>query len=476
MNKKVFNNIKFIVLLIVGVFVFLVPFSLPFPGFEEKTILISHFSALVKDYFLTPFIYITLVVQVFIVLSALVGLYRRITKKDLKYPFLNELCGMTYPMIITKIVGAIFFTLVALKQLGIDFSHNPTMGSQLSIFIGNVYNAIINPDTGGTTFDLVLSLFLTFFAGNLLLPFLTDFGAVEFVGNLASRVMHKLFGIPGYSAIDAVASFVGDGTIGILVTDRQYQRGYYTQRQAGIIATSFSIVGIAFATLVANTLGFSNYFGIFYGTIILVTIVLAMVLSHFNFFNFKDTYYNEDNKKVEDSNVNFKQAYEIGVEVCAKANIKTIIVTAFKQIITTFIIFVPTIMCVGTLGLMLSTYTPVFTWISTPFIPILQFLGFGSSAEAMAPGLFVGLADMYLPTLFVSDPALTISSAAKFFIGVLSFCQLVFLSETGMVLLNTKIGFKFKDILKLFAIRTLLSIPIILLVTYILSFFGIVSF
>lgn len=174
MNKKVLKNIKFIVLLIVGVFVFLVPFSLPYPGFEEKTILISHFSTLVKDYFLTPFIYFTLTVQVFIVLSALVGLYRRITKKDLKYPFLNELCGTTYPMIIMKIVGAIFFTLVALKQLGIDFSHNPTMGSQLSIFIGNVYNAIINPDTGGTTFDLVLSLFLTFFAGNLLLPFLTE--------------------------------------------------------------------------------------------------------------------------------------------------------------------------------------------------------------------------------------------------------------------------------------------------------------
>lgn len=474
MNKTVLKNIKFILLFGFGVFAFLIPFSLPIPGMEENNILISHFSNLVEMYLHDPFVYFTLFVQILIIISAFVGLYRRITKFDFKNEFINDLCGTTYPVIIMKIIGAIFFLLIGLNSLGITINI-PTTNSFM-LFINDVYQKIINPDTGGTTYNLVLALFLTFFAGNVLLPFLTEFGAVEFIGNLASRLMHKLFDIPGYSAIDAVASFVGDGTIGILVTDRQYQRGYYTQRQAGIIATSFSIVGIAFATLVANELGFSNHFGIFYGTILLVTVVLAFVLSRINFFKFKDTYYDEDNKKPADHNVSFKQAYQIGVDVCDHANVKQIFLTACKQITTTYIVFVPTIMCVGTIGLMIATYTDIFNIISMPFAPILQFLGFGESSQAMAPGLFVGFADMYLPTLFVSDVGASVSSAGKFFIGVLSFCQLVFLSETGMILLNTKIGFKFWDLIKLFVIRTVLSIPIILLVTYLLSWVGIVSF
>src|SRR5690625_6781183 len=67
-------------------------------------------------------------------------------------------------------------------------------------------------------------------------------------------VMRPLFKTPGRSAIDAVASFVGSYSLGILITDRVYQQGGYTGREAAIVATGFSTVSAAFMVIVAKSL------------------------------------------------------------------------------------------------------------------------------------------------------------------------------------------------------------------------------
>lgn len=113
----------------------------------------------------------------------------------------------------------------------------------------------------------------------MLIPLLTSFGLVEFIGTLIAPYMRKLFRVPGYAAIDALASFVGDGTIGIVVTDQQYEKGYYTQKEAAIIATSFSLVGISFAIMMADLLRLSHIFGYFYGSIVVCTILTGVVIS-----------------------------------------------------------------------------------------------------------------------------------------------------------------------------------------------------
>ncbi len=49
------------------------------------------------------------------------------------------------------------------------------------------------------------------------------------------------------------------------------------------------------------------------------------------------------------------------------------------------------------------------------------------------------------------------------------------MSETGMVLLKSSIGLNFFDVVKVFIYRTVLSIPIVLGLTYILSLFNILA-
>jgi len=151
---------------------------------------------------------------------------------------------------------------------------------------------------------------------------------------------------------------------------------------------------------------------------------------------------------------------------------------AFKEacvdVINIYVGFLPIIMVVGTISLVIAENTPVFDVISYPFIYIYQFLGFGAeAAQAMAPASLAGFADMYLPALFVTGVE---SEAARFFISVLAFTQLVFMSETGMIFIKTEIGYNFLDIVKLFLFRTVLSLPIIYGITRLLVALNIISF
>lgn len=78
---------------------------------------------------------------------------------------------------------------------------------------------IINRNTGGVIFeDLIPILIPLFFFAILSLPFLTDFGLMEFLGTLSSKVFVKLFRLPGRSAVDAMSSWFGAASIGLLVT------------------------------------------------------------------------------------------------------------------------------------------------------------------------------------------------------------------------------------------------------------------
>jgi nucleoside recognition membrane protein YjiH len=52
----------------------------------------------------------------------------------------------------------------------------------------------------------------------------------EVIGTVIRRPFRWIFRLPGRSAIDATASWMGAATLGVLITCQQYERGYYSQR------------------------------------------------------------------------------------------------------------------------------------------------------------------------------------------------------------------------------------------------------
>ena len=436
--------IKFLFYSILGIIAFLAPVTIG----GESSILMGHIKSMVIDNYSDSIKYLVVLVSLITITGTIIGKF----KKQFKNSVFQELfiCGPINGAV--RIGGSIFFLMV-------HFGVGP--------------KAVLDPNTGGMMAgDLLPSLMVTFCVGVILMPLLTSFGLVEFVGVLIAPFMRRVFKVPGYAAVDAIASFLGDGTIGIVVTDQQYQKGYYTQREAVIIATSFSIVGISFAAVVADFLRFSSIFIIFYSTIAISTVVAGVIIARLPLKKFKDEYYVQG--KVEEKDIiSFSLALRKAAAVAEKAKELEIMIDSVKKVAVLYITFIPVIMFMGTAGLIVAEYTNIFSIISMPLIPFLQLLGFSKEiAESMAPSMIVGFSDMYLPSLLIESVK---SDMARFVIGTLSFAQLIFLSETGMILVASKIGFTFWDALKFFVLRTIITFPVIYGIARILLSMGILQ-
>lgn len=450
-------KLKFILFSLFGIIFFLVP--VPING--ESRILLSHATVFVEENIINEFLVFTEIVMWIILIASIIFIFVKTGNK-----FIDGLFKTTPLMTGLRIIGAFLYLMV----LNNWFAHMSWS------------EVILSPDTGGLLAGeggLLTTLFITFFVGIIGIPFLTHFGAVEFLGVLTEPFMEKLFKIPGSATVNAITSFVGDGTLGMIVTDEQFKRGYYSRREAYLIATNFSVVGIAFATAVAEELGLGNIFPIFYLTLLFVILVIAFITARLPFSKFpEDDYYKENNKgnkeiEIPEDDTRLEYAYQEAVEEADKTTFMDAIIHALKEIAGIYVSLLPVIMAVGTLSLIIIEYTPLFDIISIPLVYLYDFLGFPSeTAELMGPASIVGLADMYLPTIFITQSA---SQAARFFIGVLSFTQVVFMAETGMILIDTEIGFNIWDVIWVFIYRTLLSLPILYMITMLFVQLGILT-
>ena len=169
-----------------------------------------------------------------------------------EHPILKDTFSTSPIWVVIRVLGAIF---IWLTFLGIDAGDDDT-GFIHMITVG---------DTGGFVLgDLLTVLVIIFAIAGLLLPLLLDFGLLEFVGALLTKVMRPLFKIPGRAAVDCFTSWIGDGTLGVMLTCNQYEGGYYSEREASIIATTFSAVSITFSIVVLAQVDLMEYFGLYY--------------------------------------------------------------------------------------------------------------------------------------------------------------------------------------------------------------------
>ena len=149
------------------------------------------------------------------------------------------------------------------------------------LFLVNILNIgpemIKSEDTGGLVFSSLLpTLVAVFLFAAIFLPLLMEYGLLELLGPIFRPIMRPLFTLPGRSTVDNLASFIG-GTVGVLITSRQYGEGYYSRREATVISTTFSVVSITFA-IVAETIRMQDQFFYFYLTVVISCLIAAMIM------------------------------------------------------------------------------------------------------------------------------------------------------------------------------------------------------
>ncbi|MDW5376531.1 YjiH family protein [Halomonas sp. HP20-15] len=328
---------------------------------------------------------------------------------------------------------------------------------------------IIADFTGGVMLNDLAPVLLTFFFfAALLLPFLVDFGFMEFIGSLVRKPFRLIFGLPGRSAIDATASWMGSGTVGVLITTQQYEQGFYNRREAAVIATNFSIVSIAFALLVTSFIGINHLFVQFYLTVVVAGLIAAVVVPRLPPLSRKpNSYYEPVGCRLDEENTR-----QVGVlrfslgQAVARAETapgpRALTRSAILNVADIFLGLLPLVVAIGTVALILAEFTPLFTWLSYPMVPVLEWLRI-PEAQAAAPATLVGFADMFLPAVLAKDID---SELTRFVIACLSLTQLIYMSEIGALLLKSKIPLKLWELVAIFLLRTAITLPIIAFIAH----------
>lgn len=325
---------------------------------------------------------------------------------------------------------------------------------------------IYTPDTGGLIlYDLICGLFTIFLVASFVLPFLTEFGFLEYVGVFLTSVMRPLFNLPGRSAIDCIASWIGDGTIGVTLTAKQYEEGNYTAREAAVISTTFSAVSITFCLVVLENVGLTDYFGKFYLTVAVSGIVAALILPRIRPLSkksdsFVDGRLDDNSEFIPNGFSKNEWALMLAVNKAKKNfSIRNYFKNSFRTVLGLWLGVIPTIMAVGTLALVVSVATPIFTYMGKPFLPFLNFLGV-AEADQVSKTMIVGFADMVVPSILIADVT---NPMTRFIVAALSVSQLLYMSETGSVILGSNLPVSLWDLFVIFLERTLLSLPVIVL-------------
>ena len=434
------DYLKFIIPSIIGVLLLMLPF--PYEG--ETTIVVALLAGKMTSALEGV---LPAVVLAFVTFTGIVSLIYKFFKPGIieNNSFLKGIFKVSNFWIVVRIVGMILTFMVF-------FSIGP--------------EAIWSENTGGLIlYDLVLTLFTMFLFAGFLLPFLTDFGLLEFVGALLTPVMRPIFQLPGRSSIDCVASWVGDGTIGVALTNRQYVEGYYTSKEAAIISTTFSAVSITFCLVVLNQVGLVQYFGPYYLTVLVSGLVAAVIMPKLPPLSRKSNEYYKGKKTDlgEDIPTGYTKS-QWGVHLAVKkaeesGHIVGFLKSGARTVFDMWLGVLPAIMAFGTISLIIAETTPLFDWLGMPFIPILNLFKVPYAVEA-SKTMIVGFADMFLPSVIgASIP----SEMTRFIIATLSVTQLVYLSEAGAVILGSKIDISPLDLFIIFIERTLITLPIIII-------------
>ena len=321
-------------------------------------------------------------------------------------------------------------------------------------------------ETGGEVMNIlaVNIVFIFLFAG-LLMPFLTDYGLMEFIGTLLKRIFRRLFTLPGRSAIDALASWMSSAPVGVLITIQQYVSGHYTGREAAVIATNFSVVSVPFALLVAMTVGVVHRFVEDYLAVVVTGVVTAMILPRIPpLSRFQDTPFDTLHPMRETRDAGNSSLFREAIALAARRAesalpLKQQFRVAAGHILDIWFGLVPAVIAVGGAGLIIAKHTPILAWLTAPLVPVLELLGL-PEASAAAPALVAGFLDMFLPALLGSSIDAEIT---RFVIGVLSVTQLIYMSEVGILMIKCEIPLRFWHLLTVFLLRTLIGLPIVLL-------------
>lgn len=409
--------IKFILCSLLGVVAFFVPIEVG----GKSVVLLDHITKYIQSF---PYIYYW---PLFIAALSVVLLSRQKTKSAVTY------FGMA--------VGALAFLLFTMAIWKWEWVPAFLMEKDMLPFL---FNKLVVP------ISIILPI------GAVFLIFLLYYGLMEFVSVFARPFMMPIWKTSGRSAIDAVTSFVGSYSLALIITDRNYKEGFYSPKEAAIIATGFSTVSLPFMLIVSSTLKLSEHWGLYFFTTFFVTFLVTAISARIPPISRMSGVAKKPETDVPSGTSSWQHAVSSGVKASSES--KPLYVNLFEMLKDSVIILtkiLPFVVVLGTIGLLLTKFTPVFTWIGYLLWPFLQ-LTFLEIPPEIPAAIASGFAEMFLPAIITG--ALDAPLSMRLIVGVCSISSIIFLSATIPCVLSTSIPLNIMHLTAIWFIRTALSI------------------
>lgn len=413
---------RFFIYSLIGIIFFFVPVTIH----GQSTIMIDHIVQ-----------WITLIVKpvlpYYVLILIIIGAI---------HPFLNQRWNESKTNIIFslfKVVG-VFIAFMVVFNIGPAFVLKESIGPFL-------YEKLAIP----------LSVLIPI--GAIFLSFLVGFGLLEFIGVICRPIMRPIFKTPGKSAVDAVASFVGSYSIGLLITNKVYKSGSYTHKEAVVVATGFSTVSATFMIIVANTLGIIQYWNLYFWFTLVVTFIVTAITVQLPPIKFEQhtTYKDQPYKKEIRRNMPLLKESWLEAKLAVKQS-KSLMEHVFENLrdgVVMTIAILPSIMSIGFLGLVIAEFTPVIEYISYifyPFISIFPVENVGVLAQAST----ISIVEMLLPAAIAQSADL----ATRFTVAVMSVSAIIFFSSVVPVILSTEIKISVGKLVLIWFERVVLTLLI----------------
>lgn len=421
---------KFYVFSIIGIILFFIPIQIG----KDNTILVDHIHLGIRSLLGDLPAYYALIIII-------IGAILPVIRMDFKKSFTDCV------LVIFKLLGAVIGIMYVFK-----------IGPKL----------LFDKDYGPFLFDkLMLPLSVLIPVGAIALSFLVGYGLLEFIGVLMQPIMRPIFKTPGKSAVDAVASFVGSYSLGLLITNRVYKDGMYNKKEAVIIATGFSTVSATFMVIVARTLDLMGHWNLFFWSTLIITFVVTAISAHLPPISREsEAYYNnqEGQKESKVKGNYMKAAYDEAKKQSYQS------LTLFKNIglnlkdgVEMTMAILPSILSIGFLGLILANFTPIIDWLSYIFYPFIYIFPIDDK-PLLAKASMISIIEMFLPSLLVVKAAIEV----KFVVAITSISAIIFFSALIPCILATDIKIPIWKLVVIWFIRValtlLIAIPLSLLI------------
>ncbi|MNW27429.1 Nucleoside recognition [compost metagenome] len=318
-----------------------------------------------------------------------------------------------------------------------------------------------DPDMGPFLLDkLVIPVGLIVPVGAIFLALLVGYGLMEFLGVFCQPVMRPIWRTPGRSAVDAVASFVGSYSLGLLITDRMYRGGRYTGREAAIIATGFSTVSASFMVIVAKALDLMDHWSLYFWLSLVVTFAVTAISVRIPpLSRIPDTTYlgmeHDKEKLVTGNRARVAWSEAMGASRRAPSLLKNVGANVWDGLKMAMAIL-PSILSVGLLGLVVARFTPVFDWLGYLFVPFAWIVGLDDPLLA-GKASATGIAEMFLPATLIAGHE---SIELRMVIAIVCVSAIIFFSALVPCVLATQIPLNIPQMVAIWFVRVVLTILI----------------